>query len=456
MMAGIAPTKRLSLDTDTIAACATPLARAAIAVLRLSGPDARRITESLCPDGPAWQPRRASLRRARVEERVIDDLLVTWMPGPRSYTGEDVVELSAHGNPVIVEQLLDAVVALGARLARPGEFTRRALINGRMDLLQAESLAGLIEAKSMDGVHIARAGMSGTLSQEVQSIRESALDLAAEMEARLDHPGEDLGEVADERLAADLRSLAERALRHADTWRAGKLALQGARVSLEGRVNAGKSSLFNHLVGSARALVSPQAGTTRDVVEAGSVLNGIELTWMDTAGLRENPEPVEAAGLALAESLTRDVDLHLVLIPLHLPMDPFDREILNRTADASRLLVGTHSDLPLHSDAPVVDHKVDNLTGAGVEDLKSAIRVVLSEESAIGSAAVLTSQRQHSLLRKVAKHLKDSATALLGPWGPAVAAEEIVRGIESLGELGGTDAREAVLDRLFARFCIGK
>jgi len=442
--------------TETIAACATPVARSAIAVLRLSGPQARGIAEALCPGGPAWRPRRASLRSATVDGTVLDTMLVTWMPGPKSYTGEDVVELSGHGNPVLVERLLDAVVAMGARPARPGEFTRRALENGRLDLLQAESLAGLIDARTIDGVHIARAGMAGALSSEVRSLREAALDLAAETEARLDHPGEDLGELVDEALAERLRALADQAHTQAGTWRSGRMALQGARVSLEGRVNVGKSSLFNQLVGNARALVSPEAGTTRDVVEHVGMLRGIEITWMDTAGLRVDPGPVEAAGIALAERLTEGVDLHLVLVPLHQPPSASDADILARTQQCPRVIVGTHVDLPRHPEAPVVDCAVDNLTGGGVSALLDAIGVALMAETTSGERAVLTSQRQHALLRSVGTHLSDAATALLGPWGPAVAAEEIMRAVQALGELGGTDAREAILDRLFARFCIGK
>jgi tRNA modification GTPase len=378
------------------------------------------------------------------------------MPGPNSYTGEDIVELSGHGNPVIIEQLLDSLVALGARLARPGEFTRRGLEHGRMDLLAAESLAGLIDARTVEGVRIAHEGMSGALSGQVSALREAALDLAAETEARLDHPGEDLGTMVDEALADRLRALAASAESQAGSWRSGRMALEGARVCLQGRVNVGKSSLFNRLLGTERALVSPEPGTTRDVVEKVGMLGGQEITWMDTAGLRPDPEPLEAAGMALADKLAQGVDLHLVLLPLHQPPSSSDADILARTEGETRLIVGTHADLPRHADAPVVDHAVDNLSAAGLPALTEAIADCLRGQTVSGAQAVLTSQRQHALLSSVSRHLADAATALLGPWGPAVAAEEIVHAVEDLGELHGTDAREAVLDRLFTRFCIGK
>jgi len=446
----------VGIESDTIVACATPVARSAIAVLRLSGTEARDIGERLCPGGPPWRPRRASLRRVMAGEEVIDEVLLTWMPGPNSYTGEDIVELSGHGNPVLIEKLLDRCVACGARPARPGEFTRRALQNGRMDLLQAESLAGLIDARSMDGIRIARAGMSGVLSQEVRQIREHALDLAAETEARLDQPGDDLSYMADDALAQRLRELSAQAHAQAGSWRAGRIALQGARVVLLGRANAGKSSLFNHLVGSQRALVNPEPGTTRDVVERVGLLEGLEVTWMDTAGQRDDPGPLEAAGMAMAEALTSEVDLTLVVMPLHQAPNSTEQALLKRTAERPRLLVGTHLDQGRHPEAMVMDCSVDNLRGLGVDDLRSAIRDALSEHTSIGAEAVLTSQRQHALFRTAGTRLADAATALVGPWGPAVAAEEIVSAIEALGELAGTDAREAVLDRLFSRFCVGK
>lgn len=452
-----APTpEAVSESADTIAACATPLAHAAIAVVRLSGPRALEIAQLLCPEGPAWRPRHASLRTAVSKGETLDLVLVTWMPGPRSYTGEDTVEISGHGNPVIIERLLDEVVELGARLARPGEFTRRALENGRMDLLQAESVLGLIDARSMEGVRIAQMGLDGKLSEEIEALKQQLLDLAAETEARLDHPGEELGEIEDEALAHRLRALADQMDLQAGTWRSGRMALHGARVSLQGRVNAGKSSLFNHLVGSHRAIVSAEAGTTRDVVERTGKLGSLDVTWMDTAGLRDNPEPVEAEGMAMAQRLTEDVDLHLVVIPQHLAPNDADADVLMRTQNSQRLIVGTHADLPRHPSAPVMDVSVDNLTGTGVEELKTQITELLAAQTSSGAAAILTSQRQHARLKSTGKHLRDSATALLGPWGPAVAAEEIVHALEDLCELQGTDTREAVLDRLFSRFCIGK
>lgn len=441
---------------DAVVAAATPWGHAAVAVLRLSGSDALAVAQRLCPAGPRWRPRRVTLRAVMAAGVVVDEVLAVWMPGPRSYTGEDVVELSCHGNPVIVELLLDAAVAAGARPARPGEFTRRALLNGRMDLLRAEAVAGLIQAGSAEGVALARAGLEGRTSAVVAALRERLLDLAAELEARFDSPGEDLGYAPDAEVAAQLGALAAQAGAAADTWRAGRVRLHGARVALIGPVNAGKSSLFNALLGERRALVSPVPGTTRDVVERPMLVDGLEITLLDTAGERADAEPLEAAGQALARALTEDVDLFLVVWPLHLPAGPERALLLERTEGRPRLTVGTHADLAAGQIYSLVDFSVDNLSGAGVAALRAEIRRKVAADPPGGAQLVVLSQRQHELLRAVAAHADEAAAALLGDAGPAVAAEELTRALARLAELSGEDVREAVLDRVFARFCVGK
>lgn len=441
---------------STIAAPATPMGRSGVAMVRLSGPDARRIAEAVCPGGPPWRPRRASLRTAVGEDGPIDALLVVWMPGPRSFTGEDVVELSCHGNPVIVELLLSALIEAGARMARPGEFTRRALLNGRTTLLGAEALRSLIAATSPAGVALAQAGMQGATDALSGELTETLLDLAAELEARLDHPGDELGYEDDEAVADGLRAVAGRAAEAAASWRAGRIRLQGATVALIGAVNAGKSSLFNRLVGTERALVSPTPGTTRDVVERSVLLDGLEVRYLDTAGQRQQTDdPIEAAGIALGQRMTDEADLLLLIVPLHEPPGPEWPDLLARTAGQPRLVVGTHSDL-VGETALSVDHTVSSLTGAGIRPLQDDIRARLAEGSTGGEQLVVLSQRQHDLFRAIAEHAEQAAEALLGMLGPAIAAEEVTAALERLAELTGQDVREAVLDRLFARFCVGK
>jgi tRNA modification GTPase len=443
---------------DTIVACATPWGRGAVAMVRLSGPDALAIARAACPGGPDWAPRRLSLRRITDGEALIDEALVAWLPGPRTFTGEDVVELSGHGNPVLVEAVLDRLVALGARPARPGEFTRRALEHGRMDLLEAESLGALVGARSSEGVSQARAG-SGPLQAALADIRERLLDLAAELEARLDHPGEDLSLEDDEAVCARLEALSEEAAVLADSWRAGRVRIGGARVALVGPVNAGKSTLFNALLGRTRALVSPEPGTTRDVVEGTVVWDGVEITFLDTAGLREDPGAVEAAGMALAEELRAEADLLLVVLPAHLPVGPeghaalMEARLRNSRVVAAQADRGSRIEIPPPLRPPL---EVSARTGQNMEHLRALIRNALGVATPHGARAALTSQRQHDLCRAISDHAREAAWALRGPLGPAVAAEACTTALERLAELTGADVREDVRDRLFARFCIGK
>lgn len=442
----------VSETQDTIVALATPPGHAALALLRLSGPASRELVARLCPGGPPWRPRRASLRRARDEEAVLDEVLVTWMPGPGTVTGEDVVELSTHGNPLLVAAVQQRLVALGARPARPGEFTRRGVEHGRLDLVQAEAVGALVSARSLTGARLALAGLEGSLGRRLAAWREAWLDLAAELEARLDHPDEELATLSEAELVArleadvvDLRGLAR-------TWARSRPRLQGARVALRGPVNVGKSSLFNRLLDQERALVSEEAGTTRDVVSAWLDLDGLPVELMDTAGERDEAAGLEAAGQRLGARLAAEADLHLVLCDLRAPRLP------EAPGPVPRLVVGTHLDqLPPDTPLPLgVELAVSSSTGAGLDGLRRALHDTLARAPLRAEEAVLLSARQHALSLRLARHLEEAAAALQLGAGPAVAASELTLALEALAELDGQDVREAVLDRVFARFCIGK
>ena len=441
---------------ETIAALATAWGRSALAVLRVSGSEAQAIVQRLCPGGADWVARRASLRRARDSDGLIDQVMVVWMPGPNSYTGEDVVELICHGNPVIYQSLLDRLVGLGARIARPGEFTRRAVLNGRLDLLQAESISAVIEAGSIEGARLALRGIEGRLGRQIAGLRESLLDCCAEMEARLDHPGEDLGMDSDLALARRLKEIASRAHELAGSWQLAKPRIQGARVALVGHVNAGKSSLFNHLVGRQRALVSDVAGTTRDVVESSVLMGGLEVTFLDTAGRRGSDvsrlDPLEEAGIAMGMELIEGVDLE---IWVHRLDEELDVDSLPEPVGLRRLIVGTHSDQVDDYSGPV-ECQISNLSGEGLGSLQECIRQTLDQGPTTGQQAALTSQRQHDLALKLSADSMEAHDALLGVAGVAVAAEALQLALQRLAELSGDDSREDVLDRLFSRFCIGK
>ncbi len=431
-----------------IIAAASPWGRGAVSLVRLSGSDPDFLLRFCRPRGGFPPPRRARLCTFFDSAGDFDEGLITFFEGPRSVTGEHVAELGCHGNPLIVERLLAAGVSAGARIARPGEFTRRALLNGRIDLTRAEAVLQAIEAATPEGLRVARAGLNGVVHGLAASLRESLVDAVAELEARLDHPGEDLTLTDDRLLLERLAVLAEQAESAAATYRSGRLLVEGAVVALVGPVNAGKSSLFNALGGSERALVSPVPGTTRDVVERRVRMASVAVTLLDTVGLREDPEELEARGLEIAHRLAAEADLWVVVVPAHEP-DRAD-EALARADGRPHVIVFNHADR-----SPGPGLRTNALSGEGVPELAQTIAEALVGEQLGSSALVIASARQRDRLVEFGRHVR-ACCECLEEGGPAVAAEELYAALERLDELTGRDTRSDVLDRLFSRFCIGK
>ena len=442
---------------DTIAACATPWGTGAISVVRVSGAGSAEVVRRVGGRIPA--ERRAGLVRLRDDDGVFDEGVRVWMPGPRSYTGEDLAEISCHGNPLLVERLLAALCTAGARLAAPGEYTRRAWLNGRMDLVRAEAVLQTIEATSPRGLEVSREGLDGRLGSGLEALRVRLVDVAAELEAILDYPGEDLLFRGDMELAYELSAVLRDVERLLASYRIGRLAVEGARVALVGPVNAGKSTLLNALLGRQRAIVSPAAGTTRDVIEATLVHPEARLTLIDTAGERDTVDPVELAGLTLGREAAAGADLRVFVAPLHVPF-PAEWEDLLAALPAPVLRVGTHADLPPCSTF-VPDVAVAAPRGDGLEAL---VQALVARLGGVGDPLAATgttlggvhvaSPRQADLLRTVARELAEAVAAF--PAGPAVVVEALYRAVGAIDAVFGRDTREDVLDRLFARFCIGK
>ena len=402
---------------------------------------------------PAGQSRRVSLWDA---DGVFDDGLAVLGRGPNTYTGEDTLEVTCHGNPLIVDRLVAAFLARGARVAEAGEFTRRAVVNGKLDLIAAEGVDQVCRATTTRGLAIGRAGLEGTLGMFLGDWRGRLLQVTAELEARLDYPADELALVSDDALVAELRSAEEACRALAETYASGRRLVDGARVALVGAVNAGKSSLFNQLLGRTRALVHDTPGTTRDVLEVRHEIGGCAVTLLDTAGERQTRDPVEAAGLALARELVDEADLLLVVLRAD-PSGPSEAEatILERTRGRHRIRVYNGIDRPGCREAPAGAVATSATTGKGIEALKAAIGEALVGRPSRAAEVMIASARQRDRLLALASAL-DEAVLALPVAGIAVAADAVTRGIAELDALTGADTREDVLDALFARFCIGK
>lgn len=448
----------ISADAVSIVAPATPWGRSALAVVRLSGVDLLSQVEPwLVPLRPGpWQSNQG--RRVQVMDgsNVLDDGVAVWCQGPRTYTGEDTLEISCHGNPLVVERLVQLAQSVGIRLAEPGEFTRRALVNGKLDLLKAEAVHQVASASSLAGLAVARDAMDGHLGQAMTDIRRQLIAIASELEARLDWPSDELALDSDAEVVERLQGLSLRCRAIAGTAEAGRVQVHGARVALVGPVNAGKSSLFNRLLGQPRALVHDQPGTTRDVVESTCTIDGLAITLLDTAGERETSDPVEAAGLALGRDLVAEVDALIVVVPARAGgvTEP-ESALLERTASTPRLQVCNGLDRP-GTRVPGSDWLgTSAVTGEGVDALKAALKTLLVGQAPRAAEVRIASQRQAGRLRAVAQACTDAVDGLPVA-GVAVAADAVIEAIEALDALTGADSREDVLDAVFARFCIGK
>ncbi len=385
-----------------------------------------------------------------------DDGLAVFGRGPDTYTGEDTLEVTCHGNPVIVDRLIVALTARGARIAEPGEFTRRAVVNGKLDLIAAEAVDQVCRATTERGLAIGRAGLDGEIAGFLGKWRVALVGVAAELEARLDYPADELAYQTDVDLVRTLQAAAQACREVAETCGTGRILVEGARVALVGAVNAGKSSLFNALLGRKRALVHELPGTTRDVLEVRHALDGCEITLLDTAGERPTDDPVEAAGLALARELVDEADLLVVVLRARPEgLSAAEKAILARTADRRRITVYNGIDLPDCPAGPVGAVPTSATLVSGLEDLKRAIVDALVGQVHRAAEITIASARQRDRLLAVADCV-DEAVEALPIAGVAVAADAVTRGIDEIDALTGADAREDVLDALFARFCIGK
>ncbi|MFN0177565.1 MAG: tRNA uridine-5-carboxymethylaminomethyl(34) synthesis GTPase MnmE [Gemmatimonadales bacterium] len=442
--------------SDPICALATASGRSALAVVRLSGTGAHEIMRRVLrwPADRPVEPRRMELATIHdADDRPVDQSLVTFFPGPASYTGEDLVEISCHGGMVVPARVLVALLSRGARLAGPGEFTRRAVLNGRMDLIQAEAVGDLIDASTEAQGRAALHQLEGGLSRRIQELRVSFLDLLAMMAYDIDFPEEDDGPVDREQIVAALSVAGTVVNRLLATAPLGARLQRGALVVLAGRPNAGKSSLFNALLGVERVLVTEVAGTTRDAVEVQLDVDGWPVRLVDTAGLRVSDDRIERLGIEMSHRYLAAADLVLLCVEAAGAVSEEEAELVN---SKPVLVVRTKADLVL--EPPAGELSVSVVDGAGLPAVKAALVATLFgvDTSVTDFEPWLTNERHRLGLERAAAALA-AARPHLGPGGDVVLAAHHVQGAVAAvdGLLGVVDFEE-VLGRLFARFCVGK
>jgi len=442
---------------DTIVAVATPPGRGGVAVARLSGPSALPVAQRIAGrDGPL-EPRRATRVRLRGLD-VQDDALITFFPGPASYTGQDVVEIAAHGSPVVMAAIVAAACERGARPARPGEFTLRAVLNGKIDLVQAEAVQALVEAVSPAQARVAASQLEGGLSCAIARVGDALADLRLRLEASIDFPEEGYHFIDRRGAAVALCELRDELDRLCGDDGAARRLRDGHRVVVAGAPNVGKSSLFNALVGGNRAIVTPVAGTTRDLVSEEVLLGRRHVRLVDTAGVRASADPVEAEGIRRGAAAMAEADLIVVVLDRSRGRDDDDRQVLEATAGRPRVVVANKADLPPLDGGADVDLVVSAVSGGGV----GALLAVIDERLAAADVrpdALVTNIRQRALLGSARDRLADACAALEDAGGELpeeFLAADVARAQQALEEFTGRGAAEDVLAEIFSRFCIGK
>lgn len=458
------------MNTPTIAAAATGSGRSAIGIVRLSGPAAISAASAIftpaaggsLADAPDRTLVYGVLRDQ--EGQVIDRPLATVSRAPHSYTGEDTAELQCHGSPAVLTMALEALYAQGVQPAPPGEFTKRAFLNGRMDLAQAEAVADLIDAETEACVHHAAGQLGGALSRRVEAIYSRLVDLMAHFHAVLDYPDEDIDPFG----AHDIRQALADAGQQLDgllaTYQRGRLLSQGVPCAIVGKPNAGKSSLLNALLGYDRAIVTPIAGTTRDTIEERIKLGGVLLRLIDTAGLREAADEVERIGVERSRAAVEQAELVLVVLDCARPLDEEDQAALRLAQSAPHcILVHNKIDLPASAPAtlprldpmpPVVE--VSALTGEGLDELELAIETLFLGKELDVSGDLLTNARQADAARRARESLERAGAALAAGVTPDAVLTDVEEALSALGELTGKSVRSDITSRIFERFCVGK
>ena len=452
---------------DTIVAIATPPGHGGIGIVRLSGPSVTQVADTILDRRGPVKPRQLTLARVLLDgletSTAIDRVLVTYFKGPESYTGQDVIEISGHGSPVLLRQIVAAAMQAGARLAEPGEFTLRAFLNGRLDLVQAEAVGDLINAATPLQARAAFDQLEGTVSTAIKEIDDAIFELVAQLEASLDFPDEGYHFLEAESVTEQIGQIVDRVKKVMGEARRGRLIREGIQIAILGKPNVGKSTIFNHLVGSDRAIVTPTAGTTRDLLTELTDIEGIPVTLVDTAGIQDTTDVVEAEGVIRARGAANIADLVLLVLDCSKPLDSEDRLLFTETETSQRLLVVNKIDLPvrwtlgaLGSSSEQTLIQVSMKTFEGLDRLTQGLKGILGAGEQLRDPAAVTNIRHIELLQRVLAALVRAtrASAKSVPEEFVLADLQLAR--VALGEITGQRTSEDLLHHIFQQFCIGK
>ncbi|AFS79918.1 tRNA modification GTPase MnmE [Gottschalkia acidurici 9a] len=461
------------MDIDTIAAIATPPGEGGIGIIRISGKDALDIGNKIFLNRDKKTLKDLEERKLNYgyainpkSSKKIDEVMIVFIKGPKTYTTEDVVEVHCHGGTIPVRRILEAVLESGARLAEPGEFTKRAFLNGRIDLAQAEAVMDLISAKTDSSFDVSLKQLEGSISKEVSNMMSTMLEMLAHIEASIDFPEEhDVDEITYGQLEDGGKSILEKIEKLLDTVYTGKVLREGLKTVILGKPNVGKSSLMNAILRESRAIVTDIPGTTRDIIEEYVNIKGIPLKIIDTAGIRETEDLVEKIGVDKAKEILENSDLSIVVFDVSRELDDEDLEIIELVKHKKSIVLLNKTDLPKKIDEEDIKRYLPNtaiintaiVAGRGIDILEDTLKsMFLSSEIQIKDNTIVTSVRHRNQLLKAKENMKDALESInLGV--PIDCVEvDIKNAYENLGEITGDTVGEDIIDKIFKDFCIGK
>ena len=447
---------------DTIVALTTPFGRSGIAVIRLSGVDVLKIARMLTDDKKFDpKPRAVSLKKIYESDtkEILDEAVISYFQFPNSFTGEDVIEISCHGSPIVIRQIIDLCLKLDARLAEPGEFSLRALSNGRMDLSQAEAIRDLIDAQTVASAKQSVRQLRGEVSNQLQPIKDELLDVIVILESSIEFVEDDLPDFQIDKIKERLLNISKKLEKFASTFKAGNLLREGLKVALVGRPNVGKSSLFNALIGDERAIVTEIAGTTRDQLHEKISIKGVPVSLIDTAGVRETIDTVEIIGVERAKRVMADADLVIALLDGSESLTNEDEKILSLIKDLTSIIAVNkadlnQTDLDLNGNSESIH--ISAKTGEGLDLLREKILQPFASHELENSGFLVSDARHHDLLLRSISEINESCQSLDDRLSEEIILVGLHNSMRYLGEITGETTTEDMLTRIFSTFCIGK